>query len=389
VDWVDAVVVIALLLAALHGLRVGALVQIFSLAGFVLGITVGALLTDVVEGSIHTASAKTAVALALVLGLGLIFGVAGRVIGSWAHVAIRRHRLGSVDSVAGLGVAIVATLLAVWLVASELAETQVTWLSAAIQRSALVRAVDHVMPPLPDVFSRVQAFLGSSGFPPVFSQLEPAPVRVSVPSARWARTAAAAAERSTVKILGQACGYVQEGSAFVVAPGVVVTNAHVIAGERSTDVVVDGQEYTAFPVYFDPTFDLAVLRTRAPLGPPLTIDPSTVSPGARGAVVGYPEDGPLTVQPAAVAEQLTAQGRNIYNEGTVVRQVYQVDATVEPGNSGGPLVGAGGEVVGVVFSRSTVYSGVGYALASPGVLSRVQVAIRRSTPVGTGACVQG
>jgi S1-C subfamily serine protease len=388
VDWVDVVVVVVVLLAAVHGLRVGALVQIVSVAGFVVGVTVGALLTGVVEPSVHGAQDKTAVALALIFGLGLVLGVAGRIVGSWGNLAARRHRLGGVDSAAGVGVAVVAALLSVWLVANELAQTQFTWLSAAIQRSSVVRAVDTVMPPLPSVFSRVQSFLGSSGFPPVFSELEPAPVHVATPSSAWAARIASADEGSTVKVLGQACGYLLEGSGFVAGPGLVVTNAHVVAGERATDVVVRGRDYPATPVLFDPTFDLAVLRTSAPLGRPLAIAVRTTPPGTESAVIGYPQDGPLTVGPAAIAQEITAQGRNIYGAGTVTREVYEIDADVQPGNSGGPLITATGEVVGVVFSRSTVYPGVGYALASPGVLARVRDAAHRSTAVTTGACVQ-
>jgi S1-C subfamily serine protease len=386
VDWVDIVVVVLLLLAAFHGLRVGALIQVLSLAGFVLGVTVGALLTDVVAPSVHTASAKTAVALALVIGLGAIFGVLGRMVGAWGNLAARRFRLGSVDSVAGVGVALVAALFGIWLVANELVQTPYEWLSSAIERSSVVRAVDGVLPPLPDVFSKVQGFLGGSGFPPVFSELEPLPVHVGTPTPAEAQTIARTAAASTEKVLGEACGYVQEGSAFVVGPGVLVTNAHVVAGERSTSVVVQGRQYPATVVYFNPTYDLAVVRTGAPLGPPLTIDSSTVPAGTEGAVVGYPEDGPLTVVPAAVAEHITAVGRNIYNEGTVKRPVYQIDADVEPGNSGGPLVDSSGQVIGVVFSRSTAYADVGYALTSPGVRSRVLAADQRTTPVATGAC---
>ncbi|MGH8980348.1 MAG: trypsin-like peptidase domain-containing protein, partial [Acidimicrobiales bacterium] len=137
------------------------------------------------------------------------------------------------------------------------------------------------------------------------------------------------------------------------------------------------------------TYDLAVLRTAAPLGPALTISTATAPAGTKAAVVGYPENGPLTVDPAAVAQELTAQGRNIYDEGTVTRQVLQIDAAVEPGNSGGPLVGATGQVIGVVFSRSTVYSGVGYALASPGVRTRALANDTRTAAVSTGACTSG
>jgi S1-C subfamily serine protease len=389
VDWVDIVVVVVLILAALHGLRVGALIQVLSLAGFVLGVTVGALLTDVVAPEVHTQAAKTAVALALIIGLGAIFGVVGRMIGTWGNLRVRRLHLGPLDSAAGVGVAVVAALFGIWLVANELVQVPYAWLSSAIERSGVVRAVDRVMPPLPDVFSKVQGFLGESGFPSVFSELEPTPVHVALPSITWAEGVARSVDASTVKLLGQACGYVQEGSAFAVSSGTLLTNAHVVAGESATDVVAQGREYPATVVYFNPTYDLAVLRTDAPLGPALTIDASTVPSGTEAAVVGYPEDGPLAVVPAAVAEQLTAAGRNIYDEGTVTRQVYQIDANVEPGNSGGPLVDSSGPVVGVVFSRSTAYADVGYALASPGVRTRVLAAERHTSAVATGACTAG
>ncbi len=389
VDWVDIVVVVLLVLAALHGLRVGALIQVLTLAGFVLGVTLGALLTDVVDPAVHSAPAKAAVALALVIGVGTIFGVLGRILGSWGNVAARRIRLGPLDSAAGIGVALVAAMFGIWLVANELAQSQYGWLSSAIQRSSVVRAVDGVMPPLPDVFSRVQGFLGGPGFPPVFSELEPAPTHVATPTGTWAQGVARTADASTVKVLGQACGYVQEGSAFVIAPGALLTNAHVVAGEAATTVDVSGQQFPARVVYFNPTYDLAVLRTSAPLGAPLTLGTSTVPSGTQGAVVGYPENGPLTVDPAAVADELDAQGRNIYNEGTVTRRVYQIDANVQPGNSGGPLVDASGTVIGVVFSRSTAYSDVGYALASPGVRTRALAAARRTAAVGTGGCTSG
>jgi hypothetical protein len=147
--------------------------------------------------------------------------------------------------------------------------------------------------------------------------------------------------------------------------------------------VLGNSAYNATPVLFDPDFDLAVLRTDAPLGPALAISPNLVSRGTQAAILGYPEDGGLTIGAAGVTEEVTAIGKDIYNSGSVTRGVYALDANVLPGNSGGPLLGAGGQVIGVVFSRSTVYQDVGYALTSPGVLSRVQEAERhhpRSAP---------
>lgn len=389
-DVLDIVLVVLVVLAAVHGLRLGALVQILTFGGFLLGLTIGGLLAVAFARPVHSTTTRDVITLLLVLGLAILLGVAGRILGSWGHLAMRRVHLGTLDGVLGVGVAAVAVLLSAWLVASVLTQSTYPWVSSQIQRSGLLRAMDDVMPPAPGLFAEVRGLLADPSFPSVFSGISPATAPpVPVPSAAEAGTIAARAAGSTVKVLGQACGYLQEGSGFVVGPGLVVTNAHVVAGEPSTDLVVGSGSYPATPVLYDPRFDLAVLRTEAPVGPPLALDPGDVGRGTRGAVVGYPENGSLSVGPAGVAAALTAEGQDIYNQGSVVRRVYEIDAEVQPGNSGGPLVAADGQVVGVVFSRSTASSHVGYALASPGVLARVREAEGRSAPVGTGACTEG
>ena len=139
-------------------------------------------------------------------------------------------------------------------------------------------------------------------------------------------------------------------------------------------------------VLFDPSFDLAVLRVDGLTAPVLPLDPATVDRGAQAAVLGYPGGGPFTADAAGAMALFEAQGRDIYGRGLTVRNVYEIDAQVRPGNSGGPLVLPDGQVVGVVFSRSTVDDSVGYALTSPDVLSRVAQAVPVMTAVGTGQC---
>ena len=310
-------------------------------------------------------------------------------IGTYSNVTIRRLHLAGVDAALGVGVAVIAVLLSTWLVAGVISSpnSRFTWLSAAVARSDILHSVDRVLPQAPSVFGDLQNYLNEQGFPQVFSTLiTPTTGSVPLPSAAATNALAEPAIASTVKILGTACGQEQEGSGFVAGPGLVVTNAHVVAGETGTQVVVGASSYRADVVLFDPSFDLAVLRTAAPLGPILTIDPDVVGRGTKAAILGYPENGSLTVRPAGISEQITAPGKDIYNQGAVTRIVYALDAKVLPGNSGGPVVTAGGEVVGVVFSRSTIYSNVGYALTSPGVLARVHAAESRQAPVSTQKC---
>ncbi len=171
----------------------------------------------------------------------------------------------------------------------------------------------------------------------------------------------------------------------------MATNAHVVAGESAgnTQVWLGNNAYNATPVLFDPDFDLAVLRTDAPLGPALPISPNLVARGTQAAVLGYPEDGGLTIGAAGVTEEVTAIGKDIYNSGSVTQGRLRPRRQCGAGQLGGPLLGPGGQVIGVVFSRSTVYQDVGYALTSPGVLSRVQQAERHHSAVGTGPCISG
>jgi len=283
----------------------------------------------------------------------------------------------------------VAVLLSAWLVASVLSQSRYTWLSSAIDKSDILHEVDGILPSVPSVFSHVQSFLGTAGFPSVFAKFPPtAAPPVTLPSEAGAQVAARTAIGSTVKVVGQACGLTQEGTAFVVAPHLVLTNAHVVAGEKAgqTEVVAAGETYSATPVFFDPSYDLALLRTAAPLGRPLVLETATAGRGTEGAVIGYPENGALSVVPAGVAGSLAAVGRDIYNEGLVERQVYQIDAAVLPGNSGGPLLNTSGHVLGVVFSRSISSPDVGYALAASGVSPILDKEVGDTAPVQTQAC---
>jgi S1-C subfamily serine protease len=375
VNLVDLVVLVVVAMAAVQGLRLGAVVLVFFFGGVLIGLFLGAQLASVTVRWSHVQSTRTALALVTLLGVAMVCGTIGRIVGNVAFRRVHRGALGTVDSALGVVVAVVASLLVAWLVASTLVNTDSLSLNASIDRSRIIRSLDNVLPAPPSVFSRVQSFLSAQGFPPVFTQLAPA--------------AATQAAPSTVKIVGVGCGQIQEGSGFVVAPGVVVTNAHVVAGIPHPTVQVNGGPLETTVIYFDPSYDLAVLRVAGLDEPPLTLDPQPSARGVQAVVLGYPGGGRFQVGPAGVMAAFEAEGRDIYGQGLTVRNVYEIQAKVRPGNSGGPLVQLDGQVIGVVFSRSTTNSDIGYALTSPGVLSRVQQAESAAKVVGTGACVPG
>jgi S1-C subfamily serine protease len=323
--------------------------------------------------------------------VAILCGTAGRIVGNLAFKRVHRGIAGSVDSALGVVVAVIASLLAAWLLANTLVNSSSLSLNASIDHSKIIRSLDSVLPAPPSVFSRVQSFLSAEGFPPVFAQLAPASAGpVSLPGNTLLQQAVANAGPSTVKIVGNGCGQIQEGSGFVAGPGVVVTNAHVVAGIPHPMVQDNaGTLHQTSVLLFDPSYDLAVMRVTGLNEPSLRLDPVQVSRGVEGAVLGYPGGGLFTPTPAGIMAVFEAEGRDIYGQGLTVRSVYEIQAVVRPGNSGGPLVEPDGQVIGVVFSRSTTNGDIGYALTSPGVLSRVVQAESVSAPVGTGACVPG
>ena len=385
----DVLLLVVVAVAAIEGLRLGGVLLTLSFVGFWLGLYVGAVLASVTVHWVHSQPSRTAVALITMVGSAVVLGTAGRVLGGRGFRAIHRGKLGPVDSALGVAVAVVASLLAMWLVASTLVNSSYQSLNSVIANSTIIRSLDDVLPAPPSVFSRVQAFLSQEGFPPVFAQLAPASAGpVTLPDNATVRAAVAAAAASTVKIVGEGCGQIQEGSGFVVAPGLVVTNAHVVAGIAHPTVEDSAGVHDTTVVYFDPSFDLAVLRTNV-TEPALALDTQTVPRLTQGAVLGYPEGGNFSSGPAGVMAEFQAEGRDIYGQGLTVRDVYEIEAVVRPGNSGGPLVLPNGEVIGIVFSRSTTNDMIGYALSSPGVITRVHQAESTNRAVGTGGCTSG
>ena len=399
-NWVDIVLLVLVAIAGTHGLRLGAAMQVLSFGGFWLGLFLGALVTPSLVGLVHTTASKTIIAAVVIFGAAGIVGGVGRFLGAHSNIVLQRIHLGPVDSAAGAVVAVFATLVATWLVAGILTSSRFTSLNSAVSNSRVIGVMGKLLPSPPMIFSRIESFLASEGFPVVFAGLPPqlAP-RVTRPSASAIATAVGADAPSTVKIEGTGCGVIQEGSGFVVAPGLVVTNAHVVAGIPSAFVIDEFGRHSATAALYDPRLDIAVLRVPGLRDPPATLlqGSALVVRSSTAAVLGYPEGGPFAAVPAGVADAFDATGLDIYGNATVTREIYELDAVVQPGNSGGPLIASGdaadgirdGTVIGVVFARSTTNADVGYALALPAVNHDIAEAESSNSTVSTGACAAG
>ena len=393
-NWVDYVLLVIVALAGINGLRRGAAVQVLSFGGLLLGLVLGALLAPTVARAVHGKSAKAIVAVIVLIGVATIVGGLGRLLGARSGRFLQRLRLGPVDSVFGVAVAVVVALIVTWVVAILLQNSQFSTLDRSLQQSRIVRALDAALPPIPTVFAGMERFLAQNGFPIVFTGLPPQTAApVSLPTDASARAAVLRAEGPTVQVAGTGCGVIQEGSGFVVAPGLVVTNAHVVAGIATPFVIDSAGRHATSVALFDPRLDIAVLRVHGLTDAVLPVDSSVVARGTTGVVLGFPGGGPLTPRKAGVAAAFQAVGLDIYGSSQTTREIYQLDAVVQPGNSGGPLVASGdpgvadGTVIGVVFARSTSNVNVGYALAMPAVSADVAHARAKNQTVGTGGCV--
>lgn len=382
VSWL---IVIALVIGAVRGYRLGLAGVILPSVGFAAGFLLGAHLAPDVMRFVGPPVAKFAVAVLAAFLLGSLGGAVGSFAARRLDGASDRLHLGRITRSLGAGLEAVMVLVFAWLLASGLTNVGTFGLGRQVQASPIVRALDAALPPPPDLVSRLQAIISPNGFPRVFLSTEPRAARVT-PSQPVKATVVAAAERSVVQVIGSGCGGRVEGSGFVVAPGVVVTNAHVVAGVRGVSVLDSAGGHSATVVHFDPDEDLAVLEVSALQAPALATESGVVAPGAAGVVLGYPGGGPLREAGAVVLDEKIAVGQNIYARGTVSRAIYEVASDIEPGNSGGPLITAGGRVAGIVFAKSVSQNRVGYALVWSEVAAGVETASHHSAAVATGAC---
>jgi S1-C subfamily serine protease len=397
-DLLDLILIALIAAFAVAGYRQGFIIGVLSLAGFVVGVALGA----VIAPSVSRALAKS-LSWQAFLAILVVFGVAvlGMLVASGVGVAVRSRLTGRpatvIDSLGGAAVNVVAVLVVAWLIGSFVANAPFPTISRQVNGSEVLRTVDRVMPHstlyLP-MFPQLKSLLASGLYTQVFSAIGAENgADVSAPDpAVLASSSLAKVEPSVVKIEGVAasCSLRIEGSGFVISPEHVLTNAHVVAGVTGGPTVYapDGAIYHGRVVLYDPQRDLAVIDVPGLTAPPLKFAPQAAE-GTSAIVAGYPLDHPLTVAAARIGRSETAYGPNIYQTAVVHRQIYPIRADIEPGNSGGPLLSEGGRVYGVVFAASTSMTNTGYALTAAEVAGDAMAGRYATAAVSTQGCQGG
>jgi S1-C subfamily serine protease len=372
---------------ALFGFRQGFIVGVLSFVGFAGGAFIGTRLGPLLlpKGSSSPYAPAFGLVGALLGGAILASGLEG--LGFRLRRTLILPGIGMVDGTLGAALGAALGLGIVWIAAAVAAQTPgAGQLRVDIQRSAILRALNDVLPPsgpILDALARLDPLPSITGPSPDVAA--PAPGVARKPAVR-------AASGSVVRVLGTACGLAIEGSGWVAAPDIVVTNAHVVAGERDTTVQVGGRgaEKSAAAIAYDPKNDVAVLRVPG-LGRPALRLAGSPGSGTGGAILGYPENGPLNVQPGRIGRTQTVVTQDAYGQGPVSRLLTPLRGLVRPGNSGGPLVDNSGRVLTTVFA-ATVGGGRqgGYGVANQTVAGALRGARGgRGGAVSTGPCTAG
>ncbi|WP_075332832.1 MarP family serine protease [Pseudonocardia sp. Ae168_Ps1] len=396
-SWVDVVVVVLALLAAASGWRHGVAVALLSFLGVLTGAVLGLRLAPLLAAQVESQQAKVLLGIGAVVLLVALGEATGVYLGRFIRDRIRGEGTLKVDSTLGAGVQAVAVVVAAWLIALPLASTSFATLTSGLRDSRVLGAVDGVMPDAArQLPSELRQILDDSGFPDVVSPFSRTPVAaVGPPDANLVQNPVVTEVRGRVlKVRGRApsCRRALEGTGFVVAPQRVMTNAHVVAGTSSTTVEVTTasgrtRQLDAEVVFYDPQVDVAVLDVPALEEEPLQFSPDPARVGDDVVILGYPLDGPYTVTPGKVRERIRLRGPDIYEQGSVVRDVYTVRAVVRSGNSGGPMIAPDGRVVGVVFGAALDDSETGFVLTAEQAAQALNVAANESaSPVDTGGC---
>jgi len=372
--------------AAVGGYHLGFLTRVASWVGMVLGVTIGAQVLPPVLRSLEGASAAQLlfVTIGILLGTAFVGQALGLLVGSRLHATLPGATVRSADRAAGAVVGVIGVLVGIWLLLPLMADVP-GWFASQARSSSVARFVDDRFPDPPDTVNTLRRLVGEDQFPRVFDALERAPDLGPPPtSTNIPQPVVDAVVPSTVKVQGVACQRIQEGSGFVVGPGLVVTNAHVVAGEDETVVQrSNGTEVRARVVAFDPNRDLAILSAGDLARPALPR--GDVDEGGVGAVFGHPGGGPLRAAPFQVGDAVTATGTDIYDRNHTQREVLILSSALRPGDSGAALVDPSGTVVGVAFAIAPDRPRVAYALAIEEL--EAVLAGDLSRPVDTGPCL--
>ena len=387
-NWIDLIIILMLAVSAYAGIKIGFLTQFFTIPAFFGTLFLaGWLFPHLLP--IHNPTLKTIINVSLVLLAAIYASVRAFDLGQNIHWSFRLGKLKpnqnykKAEKYLGVVPAAIACLALVWLLGVGIGRLPFEAFSNSVNDSWTVQHLTRALPPVPAVFDEFDEQIDPNGQPEVKSS--PKPYAGFDYSAQDFQTAQAKAKNSVVRITSFGCGGIVGGSGFVISPGFVVTNAHVIAGVKRPIIKYEGSGYEGVPILFNGGLDFAILRVPNLKAPALPLSKNSVKPGTTVAVLGYP-GGNYSAVPGLLRDDLEVSSMNIYDNVSTSRTAYGIQSHTDKGSSGGPAVLQDGTVAGVIFSKSSENEDYAYALASSYLIDGLNQAKSSTQRVGTGAC---
>lgn len=387
-NWIDLIILLMLGISVYAGVKIGFLTQFFTIpAFFVTLFLAGWLFPHLLP--IHDQALKTIINASLVLMVATYASMRAFDIGQSIHWSFRIGKLRpnqnykKAEKYLGILPAVLACLAVVWLLGVGIGRLPFEGFSNSVNDSWTVQHLTRALPSVPTVFAQIDKQIDPNSQPKV--KASPSPYAGFNYIEADFQSAQAKAAASIVRITSFGCGGVVGGSGFVVKPGTVLTNAHVIAGVKRPIIKYKGASYEGVPILFNGGLDLAILKVPGLKAPSLELNKNTVSTGVTAAVIGYP-GGNYSASPGLIRDKLEVSSTNIYDNASLSRRAYGVQADTDKGSSGGPLVLKDGTVAGIIFSKSTTNDSYAYALTSSYLQDGLEQVGSSAQRVGTGAC---
>lgn len=385
-NWIDLIILGCIAFVVWLGIRIGFLMQLFVVFGSAATLVGSSWLIPRLL-PLNDRTILTIINICLTAFLAWGGGWLGYRFGQRMRHRIRLHfNWRALNQALGFTISVAGTVIVIWLISATIGRLPFEGLSNSVQDSYIVQQLDRHLPAVPSLFASFNHVVDPNGSPhlfvtPIAQQLDP-----TVDASQF-QPILGQATAATVRVTSFGCGGLVSGTGFIIAPQLVMTNAHVIAGVLRPIVKLTGRSYDAMPVYFDSQRDIAIVKTDEVLpAKPLTITSKRAADSAQIVSTGYPR-GNFRISTGVIVRHSSVPGRNIYDEGIVDRDTYEIQVVAEEGDSGSPIILNSGSVVGMLFAKSDTSSNIAYALTADSLQTAITITAHHTERVGTGVCL--
>ncbi len=382
-NWFDGLILVFITAAIWRGARDGFVTQFLTNLGFFGALFLGGWTFHYLL-PIHDRTLLTIVNGNLVLIFAMYVALRGFDLGRKLHYSFGHGRMHTLETALSVFFSLASALVTVWLLGAMIGRLPFAGFSNSANDALIVQKLDQHLPPVPAVFATFNRLINPNS--PAHISLQTQPTQLPLPSITDMQQAVQLAATATVRITSFGCGGVVSGSGFVVAPQVIATNAHVIAGVHRPILKANNHSYEAVPVLFDANLDFALLRVKSLPNHWLNLAHEPSGPGTPVAALGYP-NGNYASKPGIIRNQLHVFSGNIYDVGITGRDIYEIQTDAQTGESGGPVMLANGQVAAIMFAKADDAGDYGFALTSTSLLPSINRAATLTRRVSTGACL--